>query len=152
MSDHESDAEERQELDLSKVSTEAGQFGLSFDLSLSLTFVYSPTWSPSTKPRLKSPTVCVLARFLPVRMHGTPAYVFRAGVLSSVIQACKPDAKIAQLCEQGDKLIQEYVMLHAVTSGPVLLKVCTPPVQGSEQRIQGEKHRERSRFPNLHLS
>lgn len=53
-------------------------------------------------------------------MHGTSAYDFRAGVLSSVIQACKADVKIAQLCEQGDKLIQEYVMLYAVTSGPVL--------------------------------
>ncbi|KAL3144873.1 hypothetical protein ABBQ38_001973 [Trebouxia sp. C0009 RCD-2024] len=30
-------------------------------------------------------------------------------VLSSVIQACKPDTKIAELCERGDKLIQEAV-------------------------------------------
>ena len=43
-------------------------------------------------------------------MHEASTCVFRVGVLSSVIQACKPDAKIAQLCEQGDKLIQEYVI------------------------------------------
>lgn len=30
-------------------------------------------------------------------------------VLASVIKACKPDARIAELCEQGDKAIQEAV-------------------------------------------
>ena len=50
-------------------------------------------------------------------MHRTVAYVFRAGVLSSVIQACKPDAKIAQLCEQGDKLVQECVTIRFVLFG-----------------------------------
>lgn len=50
-------------------------------------------------------------------MHEASTCVFRVGVLSSVIQACKPDAKIAQLCGQGDKLIQEYVMIFFVAFG-----------------------------------
>lgn len=115
MSDHESDAEEQQELDLSKVSTVVCCFvrvlRLNRSLSLSLTFFCSLTLSPNTKPRLKSQTVCFAARPVGVRMHEASTCEFRVGVLSSVIQACKPDAKIAQLCEQGDKLIQEYVII-----------------------------------------
>ncbi|DBA65948.1 hypothetical protein WJX79_005753 [Trebouxia sp. C0005] len=64
MSDHESDTEEQQELDLSKSDV--------------------------------------------VTKYKAAAKITNS-VLASIIQACKPDARIAALCEQGDKSIQEAV-------------------------------------------
>ncbi|KAL0049427.1 hypothetical protein WJX82_002129 [Trebouxia sp. C0006] len=64
MSDHESETEEQQELDLSKSDV--------------------------------------------VTKYKAAAKITNS-VLASIIQACKPDARIAALCEQGDKSIQEAV-------------------------------------------
>lgn len=87
-----------------------------------------------------------MAKPFEVCTHVTLISAFRVGVLSSVIQACKPDAKIAQLCEQGDRLVQECVMQRLClariwTADPVVsLKACVLYLQSSKQGIQGEKH------------
>jgi hypothetical protein len=76
-----------------------------------------------------------------------------SGVLASIIQACKPDARIAALCEQGDKSIQESVsedfLMQAVNTS---CKKFAVYVQGSEQGVQGQNHRKGCCIPNLHIT